>query len=564
MPRIFARIALIVSAVLASSLSNGTTIIAPPVPEEMLDHVGFKRDLQSLISYLEHGFPPEFIPLETAPFRVSPFMLYRFHFYAFAIDALKNFGDPQAVPVLHQIQSGDFPSVMLADLDVHVASNDEILLWEEWDMHVEIERNRLALQAAIAIHSLSGESPLPFMESLLAKRTPASLNVIKNERLQRRSFDQFAEIFRNLTRYGSLTGIDALISLLDSPTASIRLSAAQILRLWTREWFGPYPDSPLHTNTRDVEAWKNWWTAQRPTAATNGFFIDSMQRRMPEGVTLYDHLWISVEGSWSEGSGDRSREWLEEHSRNHLDELRAIATNTSERLRLREQALFYLIQPHKRSLYKLLIRCLRDTSVAIENPLYGTALRLIHHHYKNHYIDVLKKCIDEEWPAAPHAVAGLAEDSKGREYLWAKLPTMPDNLRLQFVNEQLSVMPPALAIVELALAGDDPQAAARALRAARYPQIAPNLSIRAQEHIQKWEKNSWCGLYLITPDVGFAPEDYKIAVAAQQPGPPAAAVFAITMIRVGGAKATKDFIRAVEDYRVSRGRTDTLAELGFK
>lgn len=556
----------------ATSAHARVELPLPPTPEEELDKALLARDADSLIGYLARGLPVDYVPPTLSKNEPNAHRVgwRRFYYFRHVVPALANLNDIRALDALRRVQSGELPDVVLADLDLWIAARTQFPSREEWDTLHDLERARLEMEASIAITRLAGDDSSDRINRLLKEWSANHMAIEKNEELKREILGFLRDSCGRLLDNRVELGIEALLDLVESPDPDIRYMAFVTLYRLTGQSFGPFFDTPSSAAKQDADKWRAWWSIHREIVMSGQRTLNQIARetREPAPETLRDYLVQLIDNGmaeWLPGKGPE--DWLDAYAPKHPEELRKIVANVDERLHVRAHALEYLVQSQSaKKSYDAILEALQDRVVNEALPLHSTAFKLLQKHHPDKYSDTFERCINEDWPSAPAAIEDFAING-GRHILAANLSALKPELRTYTLDKLLWGSGPPEEALELALAGDNPEFAARAVKAARHPAIKALLSPEGLAHAERWERDPWCRYWLLvrTPRSEVPKGEYAVAMDMQHDeASPAAAVYAFVMHRTGESKAVKGFIRCVEAYRADRGRPKPLEELGYR
>lgn len=542
----------------------------PPIlPEDELRKAGLATDIDHLIEYLVSGFPVDFIPVSEIGSRDS-LALYRGRYYRFAVNAAGRSGDQRAVEPLRRILAANLPSIMQADLDMLVASRPQSPTWADWDRFESLEKDVLKAEAAIALHLLTGESPEQILTATLRYWSHDIAEMPDAMDLRYLHWELFGLAYDSLLETNVSAAVEVLLSLLDETDPQVRARAADELRVITQQHFGPYHDSPAAAMDTEAVQWAPWWAEHGDEVLdrirTNGS-VPFDHPEPPDPVSVRDYVWWSITSTWNSDvpppvDNNPGRIWLKAHAKKHTTELRAIALNRLERYLIRGTALKYLADHNPARTNDVLLGILEETTTYSDSYLQSEAIGLVKEHFPKILDDALKICLGN--PSCAPAAANYLSATGGREILTSKLATLDPKVRDIALNELL--YRPTFGAMETALAGDDPRFAARAVHEARHPSILAGLSPAAIERLAVWRNDAWCQYWILRerPQSELRIADLTVAMNAQRGvNPPAAAVFARVYTRTSDQRALDEFVRCVDAYRVSRGRTQSLKELGY-
>lgn len=541
----------------------------PPLPEDELDNAQLPRDVDHLIDYLERGIPIDHVFPARSLVGTPSRSLLRLYYLPFVIPALANLNDPRALDVLRRVQAGELPDVVNADLDLGVAARTQYPSWEEWDIVRALERDRLRMEATVAITRLTGEKSDGLFRQLLMDWASKSAAEKDNPEIRRAIIGSLFGICDSLLYADVVMGIETLLLLVESSDPELQWAAAGYLYRLTSQEFGPYYDTPFSATSHEAQKWRDWWSKQRPAATDLRSFVRaaSQSRVVFQPTTLRDYLVEIVDHAMTEWEpGHHPEDWMKAYAPKHFDELNDIAQDPQERLSIRAEALEYIVQFHPKASFKAILSALYDPAVAQSTSLHDKAVELLYRHHPNEFDETIITCIDEDCPSATMAIQHLWIKG-GRYTLAAKLSNLDPSLRKYALDKLLYDSGPPEEALELALAGDNPEFAARAVKAARHPAIKALLTPKGLAHLERWEQDPWCRYWLLvrTPKSDTPQDYYTAAMNAQQDEvPPAGAVYAFIAHRTGDAQAVEGFIRCVETYRASRGRPQPLADLGYR
>lgn len=543
----------------------------PPIlPEDELRKVGLASDADHLIEYLVSCFPVDFIPVFETGSRDS-LTLYRGRYYRFAVAAAGRSGDHRAVEPLRRILAAKLPAIMQADLDMLVASRPQSPTWEEWERLESLEKDVLKAEAAVALHRLTGESPEQTLATTLRYWSHDIAGMPELMELRYLHWDLFGRAYDSLLETNVSAAVEVLLSLLKESDPQVRARGADELRVITQQHLGPYHDSPAAAMDTEAKKWATWRAEHGDEALDRIRIHGSVPSGAPEPpdpVSVRDYVWWSITSTWNSDvpppvDNNPGRIWLDAHAKKHTKELRAIALNPLERSLIRGSALEYLAETDPDRASDDLLSILRETTTYGDSRLQSDAIDLLHEHFPKKLDNALNICLGNE-SCAPAATNYLCVHG-GREILTSGLAALDPAIRDIALNELL--YHPTFGAMEMALAGDNPKFAARAVHEARYPSILAGLSPAAIERLGIWRNDAWCQYWILRerPRSELRTEDLNAAMNAQRGvDPPAAAVFAHVYARTADELALDEFVRCVDAYRASRGRTQSLVEIGYE
>lgn len=541
----------------------------PIIPEDELRKVGFATGVDHLIEYLVSGFPVDFVPVIESR-TIDSLALNRGRYYRFTIAALGRRGDQRAIEPLRRILAGNLPAPMQADLDMLMASRPQFPTWEEWDQSESLEKDVLKVEAAIALHRLTGESPEQTLVRILKHWAHELSGMPVQMELRYPYWDLFLIAYESLLEINVSAAVEVSLSLLNENDRQVRERAASELRVITQQLFGPYDDSPAAAMDTEAEQWAPWWATHGDDVLdrirTKGS-VPFTHPKPSDPVSVRDYVWWSITSTWNSDvpppvDTNPGRIWLKAHAKDHAKELRAIALDPLERSLIREAALESLPDRTSKQMRDALFSILRETATTLDARLQSQALELVQEYFSEKYGEALDICLGNE-SCAPAAANYLCATG-GREILTAKLAALDPKIRDIALNELL--YHPTFGAMEMALAGDNPKFAARSVHEARHPSILAGLSPTAIERLAVWKNDAWCQYWILRerPRSELRLADLTVAMDAQRGvDPPAAAVFARVYTRNSDQRALDGFVRCVDAYRASRGRTPPLTELGF-